>query len=75
MICHGRHVPSQCPKQRKSPPGNIKNGLLIPGGGMLLFRALARIMTTTPYAFLNEVDPLCSLYSLTWVCVSVYVCM
>ena len=23
---HGRHVPSQCPKQRKSPPGNIKNG-------------------------------------------------
>ena len=39
MIRHGRHVPSQCPKQkhfppvlvaifnvsRKSPPGNIKN--------------------------------------------------
>ena len=37
------------------------------GGEMLLFSALARnmaLMTTAPYAFLNEVDPLCSLYSL-----------
>ena len=29
---HGRHVLSQFPKQRKSPPGNIQNGSLIPGG-------------------------------------------
>ena len=29
---HGRHVLSQCPKQRHSPPGNIKKCLLIPGG-------------------------------------------
>ena len=40
------------------------------GGEMLLLRALARnmapmtYMTTTPCAFLNEVVPLCSLYSL-----------
>ena len=26
MIRHGHHVPSQCPKQRTSPPGNTKNG-------------------------------------------------
>ena len=30
-IRHGRHVLSQCPKQRQSPPGNIKKCLLIPG--------------------------------------------
>ena len=42
-VRHGRHVLSQCPKQRQSPPGNIKKGLLIPGG-MLLFRALANNM-------------------------------
>ena len=28
-IRHGRHVLSQCPKQRHSPPGNIKNSLFI----------------------------------------------
>ena len=31
-IRHGRHVLSQCPKQRQSPSGNIKKCLLIPGG-------------------------------------------
>ena len=31
-IRHGHHVLSQCPKQRHSPPGNIKKCLLIPGG-------------------------------------------
>ena len=31
-IGHGRHVLSQCPKQRQSPPGNIKKWLLILGG-------------------------------------------
>ena len=40
-IRHGRHVLSQCPKQRHSPPGNIKKWLLIPGE-MPLFRALAK---------------------------------
>ena len=42
-IRHGRHVLSQCPKQRQSPPGNIKKCLLIPGE-ILLFRALAKNM-------------------------------
>ena len=31
-IRHGRHVLSQCPKQRQSPRGNIKKWLLISGG-------------------------------------------
>ena len=31
-IRHGRHVLSQCPKQRQSPPGNIKKCILLPGG-------------------------------------------
>ena len=34
-IRHGRHVLSQCPKQRHSPPGNIKKCLIIPGGECL----------------------------------------
>ena len=42
-IRHGRHVLSQCPKQRQSPPGNIKKWLLIPGE-IPLFRALANNM-------------------------------
>ena len=35
-IRHGRHVLSQCPKQRHSPPGNIKKCLIIPGGNASL---------------------------------------
>ena len=77
-IRHGRHVLSQCPKQRHSPPGNIKKCLLIPGE-MLLFRALAnnmapmtnhdecwRITDESPYAFLTEHFSLSSFYSLPW---------
>ena len=108
MIRHGRHVHSQCPKQKHVPPVlvaifNISGGG--GGGSVPLLRALAknmapmtniscsfpleilkiptntgkkcfclehwlgtwcpsRIMTTAPYAFLNEVAPLCSLNSL-----------
>ena len=40
---HGRNVPSQFPRQMKSPPGNIKKWLLI-AWGILLFRALANNM-------------------------------
>ena len=36
QIRHGRHVLSQCPKQRHSPPGNIKKCLIIPGGNASL---------------------------------------
>ena len=45
---------------------------------MLLFRALARnmapmtFMTTAPYALLNEVAPLCSLYSLVKVLLALF---
>ena len=33
-----------------------------------------RIMTTAPYAFFNEVAPLCSLYSLVLRCIAFYLC-
>ena len=106
MIRHGRHVPSQCPKQKHFPPVLVAI-FNISGGWLPLFRALARnmapmtnivcsfppeilkmatntggkcfcfghwlgtwrrwrIITTAPYAFFNEVVPLCSLYSLVW---------
>ena len=34
-IRHGRHVLSQCPKQRHSPPGISKHFLIFPGGDCL----------------------------------------
>ena len=43
MIRHGRHVPSQCPKQKHFPPV-LEAIFNISGGWLPLFRALARNM-------------------------------
>ena len=99
MIRHGRHVPSQCPKQKHFPPVLVAI-FIFSGVNFLCLYSFPpeilkmttntgekcfclghwlgtwrpwRIMTTAPYAFLNEVAPICSLYSLVELCTVQYV--
>ena len=67
-IRHGRHVLSQCPEQRHSPPGNIKKYLLIPGE-MLLFRALAKNMAPMTNADESPTNRL----TLFWLNISLFI--
>ena len=48
MIRHGRRVPSQCPKQKHFPPVLVAIFNIF-GGGLPLFKALARNMVPITY--------------------------